>query len=38
MRVETVEGICCITAPWLKEPVYAPTFHEAYWLAVAARH
>lgn len=26
-----------VSAPWLDEPVYAATYYQAYWLAVAAR-
>ncbi len=37
MVVEIVDGMYVIDAPWLKEPVIAPTWYEAYELAMRAR-
>ncbi len=34
MQVTLVDGGYHITAPWLEAPVWAPTFEEAYWLAI----
>jgi hypothetical protein len=37
MVVEIVDGAWIIDAPWLDEPVTAPTWYEAYELALRAR-
>lgn len=37
MIVEATENGYQILAPWLKEPVTAPTFEEAYELALRLR-
>jgi len=38
MEVEELpDGSWAVLAPWLDEPVIAPTFEEAYWLA-RSRH
>ena len=37
MDVEFVDGQYIIDASWLKSPVIARTFHEAYWIAVQKR-
>lgn len=36
MSVDLVDGRWVIGAPWLKEPVMAATWIEAYWMAVLA--
>jgi hypothetical protein len=38
MRVQFLEGVYWIEAPWLKQPVTAPTFEAAYEEAMALRN
>ena len=37
MSVEEIDGLYVIDAPWLREPVSAKTFEEAYEKALRAR-
>jgi len=37
MEVELIDGRYVIAAPWLSVPVDAPTFAEAYFMAVPRR-
>lgn len=35
---EKERGPVTVLAPWLEEPIVAPTFEEAFWAAKKARH
>jgi hypothetical protein len=38
MVVECVDGVWCVAAPWLPDIVTAPTWFEAWELAVRKRY